>query len=338
MRFALLALLAVLVVTPAYADDIETTFRVGRGWDYETVIGESLAKLRPLKKARVRCRVAALDESANIIKLSLKCGAKTFAITFDDAATELAFPRTKPAPTQKLKVQGYDYDVWFVEQGTRAIGFLPGTGPVLLCDSIAPYRCLRLAPLTKAQARRIEALTKADMDRFADLLTSEGDSSIAMSKRRPGAELGVPGSAGLSGIDSGRQGQAAIGPGGGAPTSTKPPEAGPGRIAVGASSSATATSLTPNAALMKIHNHYMIGLKRCYRHALAKDSSLKGTLEIELFVDENGRVKPTIKSATADLTKCVETQARNWRFLPPTDSEGEPTTATLQFSFTLTPE
>src|SRR5688572_2158290 len=97
-----LVLLAVLVTTPAYADDPAQPFRSKQGWDYETVNGESLAKLRPMKKARVRCRVDKLDEIENIsVKVRLKCGTKTFPIVFDDAASELAFPHTKSAQTQK---------------------------------------------------------------------------------------------------------------------------------------------------------------------------------------------------------------------------------------------
>jgi len=350
-----LALIALLVTTPAYADDLAQPFRTKEGWDYETVNGESLAKLRPMKKARVRCRVDRLDEIENIsIKVRLKCGAKTFAFAFDDAASDLALPRTKPAQTQRLRVQGHEYDVWIVEYGTRAIGFMPGTGPVLLCDSIKPYRCLRLAPLTKTQTTRLENMSKADMDRFADVLTGEGEAPTNdMSKRRPGSGLGggnkgsisdvktdglnVGGGGAISG--GGRQGQAARVQTGVGTATTKPSEATPPpRITMGTSSSTTVTSLTPDVATQKIQSAYMAGLKRCYRDALKKHATLKGNLEITLVVNDTGRATATVKTPAADLTACVESQVSSWRFPIPKDGGGDATTATIQLSFTLTPD
>ena len=342
-----LVLFALVISSPAYAD-VGSAFRGNPTWDFETVNGASLDKLRAVKKAHVRCRVDTLDENANVsIRVQLRCGAKKFAIAFDDAGGDLVFPFTKAAQVQKLKIRGKERDVWLVQHGTRAIGFLPELGPVLLCDSIKPFRCLRLAPEPKLN------LTQADAQRMMDLLTAEGDDSWRtgdMSRRKPGADLSAQldaakggGSVAVGGGGSRGGGMAGTGGTGlgkiGGPADTKSEaKVASGHITLASKSTSDTTSLTPDVVAAKILSAYMAGMRRCYKHVLAKDPSARGKLDIALAVTETGRARPKVSGFAQELDSCVQSLALSWRFPIPKDADGEATTATFKLSFKLVPE
>ena len=101
---------------------------------------------------------------------------------------------------------------------------------------------------------------------------------------------------------------------------------------------AMSTSLTVDAVAAKVLAAYLAGMKRCYKHVLGKDTTAKGSLELELTVTETGRAKATVASFDKELTSCVDAIAKSWRFPVPKDADGEATTAMFKLSFKLVPE
>ena len=96
---------------------------------------------------------------------------------------------------------------------------------------------------------------------------------------------------------------------------------------------------SPDQVLAKIRDVYATGLRRCYSRALVTDPSLSGKVELELTINETGRV--TGASATGsgqhDLEGCITNQMQLWHFAAPRDRDGDPTDATYHIGLVLQP-
>lgn len=81
-----------------------------------------------------------------------------------------------------------------------------------------------------------------------------------------------------------------------------------GRISV-------ASKTLSDAALSKVMSMYMNGLRRCYREALKKDAAQRGSLKLELTINDRGRVEsPHAQFADAELASCAVGQMSSWTF------------------------
>ena len=98
------------------------------------------------------------------------------------------------------------------------------------------------------------------------------------------------------------------------------------------------TSLTPAAILSKIRRQYSYGLKQCFKKVLKIDETAAGTVRLKFTIGERGNVtRAEARGFGYDtLDRCVESQARKWRFSPPKDEDGDPTDMTVKLSLPFT--
>ncbi len=98
------------------------------------------------------------------------------------------------------------------------------------------------------------------------------------------------------------------------------------------------TSLTPAEIMNKIRRQYSYGLKQCFKRVLKLDENASGTERLRFTIGERGNVtKAQTKGFGYDtLDKCVEDQAMTWRFSPPKDSDGDPTSITVTLALPFT--
>jgi hypothetical protein len=225
-----------------------------------------------------------------------------------------------------------------------------GGAPISACSSVGRVRT--------AEEEMIEERAAA----FAMLLTSadEGEGAMARidSARPPGADLGAQldavreagggvsvgsGSRGARGDGDARVGSG-IGPrtglGSGTAIAGGTDATGPtGRIAIARQQAERDTTLTAEMVVRKIQAAYMAGVKRCYKAALAKDPTLRGTLALSLIVNETGRtVNGAAKGVGAELDACVTGLMAGWRFPIPKDADGEPTDTSFTVALTVVPD
>ncbi len=177
----------------------------------------------------------------------------------------------------------------------------------------------------EAEARkRIDAVAFQEDSAWVDVLVaSEGREGVGegdLSKRAPGSDLAEQ-------VEAARDREH---------NATPTPM---GRIAVAGKKALDDTSLAVDDTLRKIQTVYMAGLKRCYKHELKKDPTLRERAELAFAVGHTGRtIRAKVTAMTLDFSRCVEGQMTSWVFSVPRDADGEATEASFIIVLALTPD
>jgi len=90
----------------------------------------------------------------------------------------------------------------------------------------------------------------------------------------------------------------------------------------------TGIGVTPTAdeVVGRISAVYLVGLQRCYQHALTGGApSNGGKVAISFTVNETGRVVEAEAHGMDDVDSCFRSQMLTWRFPTPKDAHGSPT-------------
>ena len=98
------------------------------------------------------------------------------------------------------------------------------------------------------------------------------------------------------------------------------------------------TSLEPSRVKRKIQAAYMDGLERCHKELLKRAPKAKGTVTLKFMVGPTGRIARVLaKGFDQTLDRCIEKQAKSWRFAAPKDEDGDATDATFKLSLACNP-
>jgi hypothetical protein len=96
------------------------------------------------------------------------------------------------------------------------------------------------------------------------------------------------------------------------------------------------STLDPSTVAKTIRRRYLKGIKRCHEQLLKVDPRAGGRVEIEITVGKVGKVvKAKVSGFDSGVDSCIKTLAKKWRFPPPRDEDGKPTTATFAMPFIL---
>jgi TonB family protein len=97
------------------------------------------------------------------------------------------------------------------------------------------------------------------------------------------------------------------------------------------------TTLARDHVMQKISHLYMSGLQRCYQDRLKQQPTARGRVVLTFTVDEKGGViNPTATGIDDVLDACLVKRMSSWRFDPPRDKDGKPTTADFSLPLVYT--
>ena len=94
--------------------------------------------------------------------------------------------------------------------------------------------------------------------------------------------------------------------------------------------------LDASAVYDKIRRVYFGAVQKCYEDVLKHDGERRGRVDVTLTIGGRGQVVAVSASGfDASLDRCIEADARRWRFSAPAESDGD--TTTLEFPFSFSP-
>ncbi len=108
------------------------------------------------------------------------------------------------------------------------------------------------------------------------------------------------------------------------------------RSSVGSVDDFDDTTLDPALVAKTIKRRYLKGIKRCHEQLLKVDPRAGGRVQIQITVGKVGKViRAKVNGFDSGVDACIKGLASKWRFQPPRDEDGKPTTATFEMPFIL---